>query len=155
MHWIYLINELHNVSWITVINELFHDILIYWDAPICMYTVGIYYVHINAHAFSIYLENMYTIIHLCESDVTCGQVWWPKLEISAHTQQWTHTHTQSSGQPFMLPCRGAVGGSVPCSRAPKSWYWGWRKCWTFTPPPTIPAGPETQTRNLLLTSPTL
>ncbi len=94
MHWIYLIHKFHNLSWITEINELFHDILIYWDAPVCMYTVGIYYVHIHAHAFSIYLENMCTIIHLCESDVTCGQVWWPKLEISAHTQQWTHTHPE-------------------------------------------------------------
>ncbi len=33
MHWIYLIHEFHNFSWITEINELFHDILIYWDAP--------------------------------------------------------------------------------------------------------------------------
>ncbi len=29
-----LINEFHNLSWITEINELFHDILIYWDAPV-------------------------------------------------------------------------------------------------------------------------
>ncbi len=35
MHWIYLIHEFHNLSWITEINELFHDILIYWDAPVC------------------------------------------------------------------------------------------------------------------------
>ncbi len=33
MHWIYLIHEFHYLSWITEINELFHDILIYWDAP--------------------------------------------------------------------------------------------------------------------------
>ncbi len=32
VHWIYLIHEFHNLSWITEINELFHDILIYWDA---------------------------------------------------------------------------------------------------------------------------
>ncbi len=25
---------LYNLSWITEINELFHDILIYWDAPV-------------------------------------------------------------------------------------------------------------------------
>ncbi len=36
MHWIYLIHEFHNLSWITEINELFHDILIYWDAPVYM-----------------------------------------------------------------------------------------------------------------------
>ncbi len=34
MHWIYLIHEFHNLSWITEINELFHDILIYWDATV-------------------------------------------------------------------------------------------------------------------------
>ncbi len=34
MHWIYLIHEFHNLSWITEINELFHDIIIYWDASV-------------------------------------------------------------------------------------------------------------------------
>ncbi len=34
VHWIYLIHEFHNLSWITEINYLFHDILIYWDAPV-------------------------------------------------------------------------------------------------------------------------
>ncbi len=28
-----LIHEFHNLSWITEIKELFHDILIYWDVP--------------------------------------------------------------------------------------------------------------------------
>ncbi len=52
-----------------------------------------------------------------------------------HSSEHTHTpwtHTRSSGQLFMLRRRGAVGGSVPCSRAPQSWYWGWRERWTFT-----------------------
>ncbi len=31
-----LIQEFHNLSWITEINELFHNILIYWDAAICI-----------------------------------------------------------------------------------------------------------------------
>ncbi len=30
----YLIHEFHNLSWIDEINELFHDILIYWEAPV-------------------------------------------------------------------------------------------------------------------------
>ncbi len=31
--------------------------------------------------------------------------------------------------------RGAVGGSVPCSRvSPQSWYWRWRERSLFTPP---------------------
>ncbi len=36
VHCIYLIHKFHNLSWITEINELFHDILIYWDAPVYM-----------------------------------------------------------------------------------------------------------------------
>ncbi len=43
VHWIYLIHEFHNLSWITEINELFHDILIYWDAPV-------YIQHIHYHS---------------------------------------------------------------------------------------------------------
>ncbi len=74
----------------------------------------------------------------------CGQVWWPILGIcplhlthpSAHSQQWTHT--RSSGQPF-CGARGAVGGSVPCSRvSPQSWYWRWREHLLFTPPTDNP-----------------
>ncbi len=31
--------------------------------------------------------------------------------------------------------RGAVGGSVPCSRvSPQSWYWRWRERWLFALP---------------------
>ncbi len=75
-----------------------------------------------------------------EREVVCGQVWWPILGIcplhlthpSAHSQQWTHTW--SSGQPY-CSARGAVGGSVPCSRvSPQSWYWRWREHLLFTPP---------------------
>ncbi len=40
----YLINEFHNLSWITEINELFQDILIYWDAPVYMFLLGKYFV---------------------------------------------------------------------------------------------------------------
>ncbi len=37
MHLIYLINEFHNLSWITEINELFIYILIYWNSPYKIY----------------------------------------------------------------------------------------------------------------------
>ncbi len=47
-------------------------------------------------------------------------------------------HTRSSGQPY-CGARGAVGGSVPCSRvSPQSWYWRWREHLLFTPPTDIP-----------------
>ncbi len=77
-------------------------------------------------------------------EVVCGQVWWPILGIcplhlthpSAHSQQWTHT--RSSGQPC-CGARGAVGGSVPCSRvSPQSWYWRWREHLLFIPPTDNP-----------------
>ncbi len=52
-----------------------------------------------------------------------------------YSLHFTHpkwTHTRSRGQPC-YGARGAVGGSVPCSRTPQSWYWGWRERWLFTP----------------------
>ncbi len=70
-----------------------------------------------------------------ESDVTCGQVWLPILGICAlhlthpkctHTAVNTHTHREHTpgavGSHLCCGARGAVGGSVPCSRAPQSWY---------------------------------
>ncbi len=89
-----------------------------------------------------------------ESDVTYDQVWWPILGICA--LHFTHpkcTHTAVNTHREHTP--GAVGGSVPCSRAPQSWYWGWREHCTFTPPTYNSCRPETQTRNLSITSPTL
>ncbi len=53
MHWIYLIHEFHNLSWITEIKELFHDILIYWDAPVfwwkpwCMFFRILWWIEIS------------------------------------------------------------------------------------------------------------
>ncbi len=73
-------------------------------------------------------------------------------KVHTHTP-WTHT--RSSGQPFMLWRPGAVEGSVPCSRAPQSWYWGWRERCTFTPPTYNSCWPETRTHNLSIMSPTL
>jgi len=57
-----------------------------------------------------------------------------------HTHSSEHTHTYREHTPgevdshLCCGARGAVRGSVPCSWAPQSWYWGWRECCTFTPP---------------------
>ncbi len=73
-------------------------------------------------------------------EVTCAQVWWPILGICAlHlTHPSAHTHCEHTPGAVGSQCcgaRGAVGGSVSCSRvSPQSWYWRWRECWTFTPP---------------------
>ncbi len=73
--------------------------------------------------------------------VTYDQVWWPILGICALHFNPSKVHTHSSehtpgavGSHLCSSARGAVGGSVPCSRAPQSWYWGWRERCTFTPP---------------------
>ncbi len=97
-------------------------------------------------------------------DVTYDQVWWPILGICAlhlthpkctHTAVNTHT-PGAVGSHLCCGARGAVGGSVPCSRvSPQSWYWGWRECSTFTPPTYNSCRPETRTHNLSITSPTL
>ncbi len=99
-------------------------------------------------------------------DVMCGQVWWPILGIcalhlthpSAHTQ-WTNTHTHTMNthpeqwatiytKQLRVRClaqgyhlsRGIEGGESAVHSLP---------------PPTMPAGPETRTRDLWVTSPTL
>ncbi len=56
MHWIYLIHKFHNLSWITEINELFHDIQIYWDAPV--YTCK-YFQNIGMYVYLYILHNKY------------------------------------------------------------------------------------------------
>ncbi len=74
---------------------------------------------------------------------------------SEHTHTlWTHT--QSSGQPFMLRCPGSSWGfgallkgtSVVVLKVEESTV-------DSFPPPTIPAVPGTRTRSLWVTSPTL
>ncbi len=78
------------------------------------------------------------------------QVWWPILEIgalhlthpSAHTQQWVvNTHSEHAPGAVGSHCsctQGAIGGSVPCSRTPQSWYWRWREHWLITHPTNNP-----------------
>ncbi len=78
--------------------------------------------------------------------------------VNTHTP-WTHTlreHTPGAvGSHLCCGARGAVGGSVPYSRAPQSWYWWWSPAGHSLPSPTIAYRPETRTRNLSIMSPTL
>ncbi len=83
---------------------------------------------------------------------------WTHSSEHTHTQQGTHTHTHTHTEhwaAFMLRHRGAVEGSVPCSRTPHLWYWGWRECYTFTPPTYNPCRTEIQTHNLWIESDSL
>ncbi len=73
---------------------------------------------------------------------------------SAHTQQWTHTHTHREHTPgavgshICCGTRGAVGGSVSCSRAPRRAIWRLRERCTLTSPTNNPCRTETRTHNL-------
>ncbi len=57
------------------------------------------------------------------------------IPFKVHTHSSEHTHREHTpravGSHLCCGARGAVGG---CSRAPQSWYWGWRERCTFTPP---------------------
>ncbi len=51
------------------------------------------------------------------------------------------------GSQLCCGARGAVGGSVPCSRTPQSWYWGWRESAVHSLlPPTIPAARDSNSQ---------
>ncbi len=84
MQWIYLIHEFHNLSWITEINELFHDILIYWDAPVfkcfphpkleCLYCFVVFFGKKVFYVFffflSIHIEMCYSFSFIkCTSNI--------------------------------------------------------------------------------------
>ncbi len=74
-----------------------------------------------------------------EREVVCGQVWWPILRIENEVYTHSSEHTPGAVGSQCCGARGAVGGSVLCSRvSPQSWYWGWRECWLFTPPTNNP-----------------
>ncbi len=95
--------------------------------------------------------------------MTCGQVWLPILGICAlhlthpkctHTAVNTHTHTHTHCE--HTPANAAAPGEqlgVRClaqghlSRGIE----GGESAVHSLPPPTIPAGPETRTRNLWVT----
>ncbi len=62
--------------------------------------------------------------------------------------KWREHTPGAVGSHLCCGALGAFGGSVPCSRAPQSWYWRWRERCTFTPPTYNSCRPETRTRNL-------
>ncbi len=68
------------------------------------------------------------------------------IQVHTHTQQWTHTHREHTpgpvGSHLFCGARGAVGGSVPCSRAPRCDIEGVESTVHSLPSPTTPAGPR-------------
>ncbi len=70
---------------------------------------------------------------------------WSEFTHPKCTHTVVNTHLEQWAAIYVAAPIGAVGGSVPCSRAPQSWYWGWREHCTFTPPTYNSRRPETQT----------
>ncbi len=100
---------------------------------------------------------LFTIKWTCINAIEFKSAFWPtqvkkKSDVLSsmvtHTRNWcsafnpskcTHTavgseHTPGAVGSHCSSARGAVGGSVPCSNAPQSWYWRWRECCSFTIP---------------------
>ncbi len=58
-----------------------------------------------------------------------------KCTHTAVSSEHTHCeHAPGAVGSYCSSAQGAIGGSVPCSRAPQSWYWRWRECCSFTIP---------------------
>ncbi len=98
--------------------------------------------------------DLWAIVHkqeYCEGVFTCNFIFyfflfWSDVWPSMVTHTWnlcpafnpskcTHTvvntHIVNTHRAVGSQCcdaRGAVGGSVPGSRVPQSWYWRWREC---------------------------
>ncbi len=84
------------------------------------------------------------------NDVTYSQVYSECVLCiypSAHIHSSEHAHTVNT-HPEHCGARGAVGGSVPCSRAPRRSIVGGKERCIFTPPTNNPCRTETRTRNL-------
>ncbi len=76
---------------------------------------------------------------------------------SPNTNDLRHCHVTIEKVVCICLCydaQGAVGGSVPCSRAPRHGIEGGER-WIFTPPTDNPCRTEIWTRKLSITSPTL
>ncbi len=102
-----------------------------------------------------------------ESEVTCGQVWWPihgisalhLTHLSAHTHR-EHTHTVNTHLEQWAANAAAPGEQLGVRCLAQGSHLsrgieGGKSAGHSLPPPTIPAGPDTQTRDLQVTSPTV
>ncbi len=125
--------------------------------------VAIFLLNDDTWTFSLYqfaelchthTENYYTIVKnlICiESEKWKWRDMWPSIvthtrnlcsafnpfKVHTHSSKHTHTvntHLEQWAAFYAAAPGGAVAGSVPCSRAPQSWYWGWREHCTFIPP---------------------
>ncbi len=90
----------------------------------------------SLHNITIRIELEYNLFYLSHTRLYREYITSSEM-YSLHLTHPKWTHTRSSGQQC-YSARGAVGGSVPCSRTPQSWYWRRRERWLFTPPTNNP-----------------
>ncbi len=104
MHWIYLIHEFHNLSWITEINELFHDILIYWDAPVnsLLQTYVPSRILHSASERCIIVPSQRGTKSLSQTFTLTVPSWWNDLPNSIQAAE-SFSHLQESGKNTSLP----------------------------------------------------
>ncbi len=94
-----------------------------------------------------------------ESDIQPSMVTHTQNSYSTLSHPSAHTHISehtpgAMGSHLCCGARGAIEGSVPCSRAPRRGIEGGRERCIHSPSYNL-YRPETQTRNLSNTSPTL
>ncbi len=91
-------------SWIKLVRlKMLHSIMV------CLYLVFEQWLY--QHTKKSEVTHTRNLCSVCNPSKWCAR---------AHT----HTH-RAVGSHLCCGTRGAVGGSVPCSRAAKLWYWGW------------------------------
>ncbi len=104
--------------------------------------------HISDVLYSLYICSMVT--HTRNS---CSAFTHPRAHTHSSEHTHTHTHTMNThthrehtaravGSQLSCGARGGVGGSVPCSRAPRRGIEGGESAGHSLPSPTIPARPR-------------
>ncbi len=102
-----------------------------YSTSICIYiTVGAFKIARITKIFFV-MQNKTCYFLLCKT--------WMGYASAFNPSKCTHTAVSSEHTPGAVgshcsSTRGAIGGSVPCSRAPQSWYWRRRECCSFTIP---------------------
>ncbi len=92
-------------------------------------------IHFSTYTMFIFHE-VPSKVHLCNLSIPVTHAYLygeSESDSDVHTHSNEHT-PRAVGSHLCCGARGAVGGSVSCSRTPQSWYWGWRARCTFTPP---------------------
>ncbi len=120
--------------------------LMVWLIMVCFYC---WWIHRN-NVVSFFLFYLFYLSHtwLYREYITSSEIY------SLHFKPILSEHTPEQWQPCYTSARGAVGGSCLAQGHLSRGIEGEESAGHSLPPPTIPAGPEIQTHNLPLTSPT-